>query len=372
MKFATTAFAFLGLLSSVRADEAAFRALEQRSNTLQLQVLNASTNGCNSANVAVRREWSTLPTAEKHSYINAVQCLKRLPPKSLPSLVPGARSRFDDFQAVHINDTFIIHFNGRFLPWHRYFTWAYEQTLRNECNYTGYQPYWEWSTFASDPVASPLFDGSNTSISGNGAYVPHDAWFYVLPHSGGLNNTCPAQQGGGCLTTGPFANWTVNLGPVNSNGSLPGYVGSGTGLDYNPRCLTRDMGGYWADFVGWDNVTTLLQAEDFATLALLVDQGVHRGGHFTIGGLNNDLFTSPGDPAFFFHHAQVDRMWTLWQNLNLTVRGSEIEGTSTWFNYPPGPNITLSDTLDIGVIGPTLEINDTMSTIEGIFCYRYE
>ncbi|CAF9937036.1 MAG: hypothetical protein HETSPECPRED_010536 [Heterodermia speciosa] len=332
MKFSTTVFAFLGLLSSVRADEAAFRALEKQSNLLQLQALNASQTGCTSANVAVRREWSTLPTKEKHSYINAVKCLRRLPPLNLPSLVPGVRSRFDDYQAVHINSTFIIHFNGRFLPWHRYFVSVYEQALRSQCNYTGYQPYWEWSTFANDPVASPLFDGSNTSISGNGAKVPHDDFSYTIPYSGGLHNTCPAQDGGGCLTTGPFANLTVNLGPVNSNASLPGWVGSGTGLDYNPRCLTRDMGSYWSNYTGWDNVTTLLEADDFATFATLLTQGVHRGGHFTIGGLNNDLFTSPGDPAFFFHHAQIDRIWTLWQNLNLTKRGTEIAGTSTWFN----------------------------------------
>jgi tyrosinase len=60
------------------------------------------------------------------------------------------------------------------------------------------------------------------------------------------------------------------------------------------------------------------------------DLGPHGGGHFTIGyvafskGLPNsmlthhrgdpggDLFTSPGDPAFYLHHAQVDRLWTAW------------------------------------------------------------
>lgn len=33
-----------------------------------------------------------------------------------------------------------IHGNGLFLTWHRYFVWAYEQALRNECGYRGYQP----------------------------------------------------------------------------------------------------------------------------------------------------------------------------------------------------------------------------------------
>ena len=30
------------------------------------------------------------------------------------------------------------------------------------------------------------------------------------------------------------------------------------------------------------------------------------------GDPGGDLFTSPGDPAFFLHHGQVDRLWTLW------------------------------------------------------------
>lgn len=29
---------------------------------------------------------------------------------------------------------------GNFLTWHRYFTWAYENALRKECGYEGYQP----------------------------------------------------------------------------------------------------------------------------------------------------------------------------------------------------------------------------------------
>lgn len=43
------------------------------------------------------------------------------------------------------------------------------------------------------------------------------------------------------------------------------------------------------------------------------DLGPHGGGHFAIAGdPGGDLFTSPGDPAFYLHHGQVDRLWTLW------------------------------------------------------------
>lgn len=46
-------------------------------------------------------------------------------------------------------------------------------------------------------------------------------------------------------------------------------------------------------------------------------RGVHSGGHYTIGGdAGSDFYNSPADPAFYFHHRTIDRVWT-WQNLDL-------------------------------------------------------
>lgn len=76
----------------------------------------------------------------RKAYIEAVQCLRKLPAKSEKAWAPAAKTRFDDFVAIHVNQTMYIHGNGLFLTWHRYFVWAYEQALRNECGYEGYQP----------------------------------------------------------------------------------------------------------------------------------------------------------------------------------------------------------------------------------------
>ena len=38
---------------------------------------------------------------------------------------------------------------ANFLSWHRFFTYTYEQALRNECGYQGYQPYWNVSSTKS-------------------------------------------------------------------------------------------------------------------------------------------------------------------------------------------------------------------------------
>jgi tyrosinase len=78
--------------------------------------------------------------SERKDYIKAVQCLQKKPSKSDPAWAPAAKTRYDDFVAIHVNQTMYIHGNGLFLTWHRYFVWAYEQALRNECGYSGYQP----------------------------------------------------------------------------------------------------------------------------------------------------------------------------------------------------------------------------------------
>ena len=82
----------------------------------------------------------SLSTTERAEYIDAVLCLQRLPSIIPEGLVPGAKSRFDDFVATHINQTLSIHLDGIFLSWHREFVWLYEKALQEECGYQGTQP----------------------------------------------------------------------------------------------------------------------------------------------------------------------------------------------------------------------------------------
>ncbi|KAG6013142.1 hypothetical protein E4U41_005145, partial [Claviceps citrina] len=130
-------------------------------------------SSCRPDNVAVRKEWGKLSHRHRREYIAAVHCLARLPSRIGADKAPGARSRFDDFQAVHIRQATVIHATGQFFAWHRHFVHLYETALRDECGYTGRQPYWDWPKYADRPVdANPLYDGSDTSMSGNGRYVP--------------------------------------------------------------------------------------------------------------------------------------------------------------------------------------------------------
>jgi len=143
---------------------------------------------------------------DRLGYIAAVKRLASLPPQTRSNIAAGVRSHYDDFLAAHIIQAPLVHFTGSLLPFHRTLVWAYEQALRNECGYKGAQPYWDWPLYYENLTASPLFDGSDTSLGGNGEYIPHGG---TPVRAFGLEVDLPPGTGGGNVTTGPFAYWTV-------------------------------------------------------------------------------------------------------------------------------------------------------------------
>ncbi|EFX04978.1 tyrosinase central domain containing protein [Grosmannia clavigera kw1407] len=339
--------------------------------------------GCTADKVAYRREYGKFTRQEKLDYISAVKCLQGLPPRTPANVSAGAKSRFDDFVAVHIQQTLTIHYTGNFMPWHRWFVHTYETALRDECGYTGYQPYWDWPLYASAPEDSPIFDGSDTSIGGNGDYIVHDGPV-ITPPSGvsGGDIQLPAGTGGSYVTTGAFANMTVNLGPV---GGLLGVAsGPDGGLGYNPRRLKRDLGGAMnTRYANYTTVLNLLTSPDISAyrhisegIPYTVEIGPHGGIHYTIGGdPGGDLFTSPGDPAFWFHHSMMDRVWSLWQTID-PAHKSDLNATNyghiTWANDPESRYTSLDDVIDLGYAGPNITIREVMDTTAGPLCYFYE
>ncbi|EED15869.1 tyrosinase, putative [Talaromyces stipitatus ATCC 10500] len=340
--------------------------------------------GCNLSNLKIRREWSTFSTAQKEAYINAVLCLQSKPSRTPSDLVSGARTRYDDFVATHINQTLNIHYTGTFLAWHRYFTWEFEQTLINECGYTGTVPYWNWPASANSLETYSVFDGSATSMSGNGApRGPNDTDSDIELTLGNYPIVyLPLGTGGGCVTSGPFVNYTVNLGPVAL--SLPGGAtgAAANPLGYNPRCLKRDLTTAliqrYANFTSV--VSLILNNNDIADFQLAMQGvpgsgsiGVHGGGHYAMGGdPGRDVFVSPGDPAFWHHHGMIDRVWWIWQTLDLANRQDAISGTNTFLNNPPSANTTLDTVIDLGyAAGEMIAMRELMSTTGGPFCYIY-
>lgn len=299
--------------------------------------------------------------------------------------MPGAKSRYDDFIVVHMNQTLVVHGTANFLSWHRLFLDYYEKALREECDYQGAQPYWNWGKSAFDPINSPLFDGSPSSLGSNGAFVPHNCTDALM---NGMQ-CIPPGQGGGCLTKGPFVNMTINLGPISPTLAAQNITAlpESDFFKYNPRCIRRDVSSYVSSrWTTEQNSTDLItQSPDLAAFQdhmqgnrSVGDLGVHGGGHFTISGdPAGDFYISPGDPVFWLHHGQIDRVWWIWQNLDPAARTNVVAGHLRPENpgAPPSPLGTLDDVLDMGVLGPSMTISQASSSMGltgGNFCYIYE
>ncbi|KAF2170345.1 hypothetical protein M409DRAFT_64119 [Zasmidium cellare ATCC 36951] len=352
-----------------------------------LQGPRNGTSSCRFDAAKKRVEWDALCDDEKRDYINAVRCLQTRPSIS-GELVPGARNRYDDFVGTHINQTLSIHSTGNFLTWHRYFVSTYETALREECGFKAPLPYVNWARYSNNVINAPLFDGSDTSISDNGAYVPGRPTIH-FPSDNNPIVSLPPSQGGGCITSGPFKDYKVNLGPV-------ALVGVDTtspnpqkdGLGYNPRCIRRDLSVTAASGASDFNTTKLITHS--STIAAFQDEmqgpfgygipeiGVHAAGHYILSGdPGSDFYTSPGDPWFFLHHAQIDRVYWMWQMSvweKIEERLSSIAGTVTFLNSPPSRNATVEDRIDLGVNDEFrgLRIKEALSTVAGPFCYVYE
>ncbi|KAF8990052.1 tyrosinase [Cyathus striatus] len=279
-----------------------------------------------------------LSDSEKKEYIDAVQCLQDRPQRSG---FDGVVTRFDDFQGLHVNLTERVHLVGQFLPWHRRFVGLYETALREECGYTGAQPYWNWSLDVDnnrDLSDSPVFS-SETGFGGNGVDGTYPDLF-------GTNTG----WGGGCVLDGPFSSYTVALGP---------------GRVVNPHCLVRSINHTMYQYLTSEALFRIeLEGRNVTAIPK-----AHDGGHLAVGGDMGNVYSSPGDPLFFLHHANLDRIWWKWQTADVQNRLYQVSGRSTV--QPPWVNVTLDYPLLTEPLASDIPIYDVMDIRSPPLCYTY-
>ncbi|KAL4898674.1 hypothetical protein BDV59DRAFT_190330 [Aspergillus ambiguus] len=263
---------------------------------------------------------------------------------------------------THINYTTRVHADALLLPWHRHLLFLWEQTLQQECGYTGNVPYWDWTVSVSNISDSPVFDGSATSLSGNGADEP----------------STERGSGGGCVVSGPFKDYQVHLGPFNHSNAQPHKPPPLHAFDYNPRCLQRNFNH--AMLEEYNNRTVLdgmLQATTIVEFLSYMDPGhedvigAHGSGHRAVGGAMSDVYSSPQDPSFMLHHAMIDRMWTLWQLQDMGHRRNALNGTSVMYNPPDAPLVNPDSMIEFGVLDRPRRVKELMDPMEYDYCYKY-
>ncbi|KAK8096019.1 Di-copper centre-containing protein [Apiospora kogelbergensis] len=307
-----------------------------------------------------RLEWRQMSEPEQNSYIDAVLCLTMT--ESI-SGIARAINRFDDHQAVHSLQTPNIHWVGHFILWHRYLVATYEKALREECGYKGGQPYWDWSLDArpDDPTSMASFPvdvlgPGKYSFGGNGDPV------VPTPVQNPLNLT--GGTGGGCVRDGAFTpdRFVVNYGP-------------------DPGCLKRDFVPWiFNSFADPKLVQELLDQPDYTSFARTIEKvptfdtpNIHGSGHFGVGGVLGTMGNaenSPGDPLFYLHHGNLDRILWTWQQQDLETRLNQVGGPVLPMDYG-GQNVTLDFTVGLGELAGDATLKQLLDTQSGVLCYTY-
>ncbi|EME79543.1 uncharacterized protein MYCFIDRAFT_120322, partial [Pseudocercospora fijiensis CIRAD86] len=297
-----------------------------------------------------------LSVAARKEYLSALRCLKNRPGKTSTSAYPGARGRWDDLAVAHLINVQSIHRSPLLAVWHRHYIWQLERALREECGYEGGLPYWHWSKYLDRPINTwPLFDNSETSISGNGTQTgPRCA----------------------CVMSGPMASWTINLGPQGFDSWGCKRNPRSDGLGYNPSCIERTFNLRALDSVQYDQVLRLdltmsPDVNRFAQLIELESPSVHNAPHLFMGGSQSDVTFSSQDPWFNFHHGMLDFVFSVWQSLDWNARTTSLPEVRFLGNMPT-PYADLNTIINLSPVFANITVRQAMWPNKNNYCYRYE
>ncbi|KAJ6166573.1 N-acetyl-6-hydroxytryptophan oxidase ivoB [Penicillium chermesinum] len=236
--------------------------------------------------------------------------------------------------------------------------------------------YWNWALWADDLASSPLFDCSDTSLSGDGEYNSDEQPSEVPP--GWV--TVPRGTGGGCTRCGPFKDMEIHLGPFSHDFDAPGPPPPPQ-FEYNPRCLNRSLNTYVSStYTNATVIEDLIMTDSIADFQLVLDHnpfvmngslGIHGGGHWSLGATHSDLFASPQDPAFMLHHSMIDRLWAEWQAMDEPNRRYALNGTDGFLNPPTSTVVTPDTMMEFEVLDRPRPIREVMDPKGHQYCYMY-
>ncbi|KAL8560793.1 hypothetical protein ACOMHN_061828 [Nucella lapillus] len=194
-----------------------------------------------------------------------------------------------------------VHGMPTFPHWHRLFVTEVEDELKSRGLEIG-MPYWEWTrpnTHVPELAAEETYEDPHTHHQVHNPF--HDA--------------------------------------------VVAFLGEKTSRDIQEDELseTPDFGDHTSLF---DAMLLAFEQEDFCDFEVQFEV-VHNAIHFLVGGLNPytmaTLHYSAYDPIFYLHHSNVDRLWAIWQRLQMRrgklykahCAGSLTEEVMKPFGFPP-------------------------------------
>lgn len=266
----------------------------------------------------IRKNISTMTTAEKTAFVNALLALKAdtTSPRPAAANSAGAKNRYDVYVWVHSMVMNGAHKGAAFTPWHREFLRQFELELQAVTGNPRITiPYWDCVT-------------GRTSADAGYPFTPN----FMGEMGTGTDNR---------VLTGAFAQsagWVLNVitgQPTGVRRDNTPYLRRRTGQNPTQLPETPDMDmaltrtAYDApQFAERGNRPS--SSHIAASHRKILEYVVHNGPHEWIGG-NMMPHTAPNDPVFFLHHSNIDRIWAVWQQ--------RLNGGIT--NYQPGTGTPL-------------------------------
>ncbi|HEY9758207.1 MAG TPA: tyrosinase family protein [Oculatellaceae cyanobacterium] len=236
---------------------------------------------------AIRKSVTSLSAQERTDYVNAVKLMKKT-------------GRYDWYVRTHVESfkNGAAHQGPAFLPWHRQFLQMFESDLRTVLSNPNFGlPYWDWAADQS---------------SGK----PWSQWsIWSEDFMGG--NGDPARDNK--VQTGPFreGQWTTIDDPTpGAKGVLQRNFAGGFPHLPTQADVASTLQQQEYDAAPWSGISTTgfrNYIEGFAPNP--ATPNMHNRVHVWIGGSMGPS-SSPNDPVFFLHHANTDRLWSLWQAAN--------------------------------------------------------
>lgn len=254
----------------------------------------------------VRSNVKSLSAECKGKFASAVVKLKKTPSMFHPG--DSTYSRYDDYVEMHMHAMMAMsvsdpvedpnwypgwaHNGPAFLPWHRMYLLQFEKDLQMASNDNSITvPYWDWTDNASSPFSADFMGTDGEAMTDNSP---------------------------GKLMDGPFAldgpnHWTL---VIKDEPNEPDYLTRGLARRSDARRLPTPVQVDRAMQVTlYDTPVWKLGSPGLRTS---LEVPLHNLVHRWVNGTMINM-TSPNDPVFWLHHANIDKLWGDWQRLHPTV-----------------------------------------------------
>jgi len=281
----------------------------------------------------VRKNAAEMTDTEWTRFCKAVVALKHTFPAGQSE--ESKISVYDQFVAQHRGVRTLSgardggHGGPAFLPWHREYLRRFEAALM-AVDPRVTLPYWNWG-LGDDPET--VNDSETDALFGNDRLGPREG-----------------ETGTGAITSGYF--------------SKAGRNELGWTIHPSLRISTEDTlqrGESWS--MPSMDVLSTLALTSYPEFHPALER-IHGTVHNRVGGHMSDREISPNDPLFFLHHAQVDRLWALWQLRHPDAQhyvGSSVQGHGASHNmWPWNASASAPKSATVRALVPTLASTDVV------------